>query len=222
MRSIPILAVVLVLVLAGCGTPAERTLPAPARVIDPAVRAALYDPIMIDPMLAQQANDDTLRPPPRPVSLSVPPDDVALAAMPPVPKMRLRAAPPPAGVCPLCRRFASTPTLEAVMPRNEGRCSVALDRSAIWATRLPANAPLYPNARVLAAAGADAGGCSIRAVHYATTASAEELVNFYHDRAGAADHRRERGVQMLTGGGTTLIARPRDGGGADAVLVTSR
>lgn len=40
--------------------------------IDPALAAALEDQILIDPTLSQQANEDAIRPPDRPVQILVP------------------------------------------------------------------------------------------------------------------------------------------------------
>lgn len=61
-----------ILLLGGC-SPAE-----PERIVksdvDPALAMALEDQILIDQTLSQQANEDVIRPPDRPVQILVPVD----------------------------------------------------------------------------------------------------------------------------------------------------
>ena len=79
MSRAPIIAMLaLPVALGACGTGAP-TADAPDVVpaLDPALAAALAEPLMVDPDLGSQANDDALRPPPRPLSGAIPPIDIA-------------------------------------------------------------------------------------------------------------------------------------------------
>ncbi|MEO5866827.1 MAG: hypothetical protein ABIS14_01010, partial [Sphingomonas sp.] len=97
-------------------------------------------------------------------------------------------------------------------------CAGALHYSASWANRLPADLPLYPDARISEAAGAD-GRCALRAVSFVTTASLQQVIDWYYTRATkagySADQQSDGGEHVL--GGT----RNRDGG-AFALFVTAR
>ena len=194
---------------------------------DPAVRQALRDPIMVDPGLQAQSNANAVRPPDRPDAGAVPPDivrpDTVAAAS-------LRHAPPAAGGCPQCRVKAGSYTLGALATAQPtARGCAAVTYSAGWANRLPADLPLYPDARVTEAAGTGAGPCRLRAVSFASGAKAAKLIDWYFTRAGAAgyrpEHRAENGMEVL--GGTrgadafVVYVTARPGGGSDVDLVTN-
>ena len=228
----------LLLLLATCGKPAEtpndldaldRELTAadgPAAA-DPAVRQALRDPIMVDPGLQQQSNANAVRPPDRPDPGAVPPD---IARADPVDHASLRHAPPPAAGCPQCRTKAGAYTLGALAAAQPatGRCG-AIGYSAAWANRLPADLPLYPDARVGEAAGSASGPCALRAVSFVSSAPPAKLIDWYYTRATAArysaEHRGDGTTQVL--GGTrgndafVVYVTPRPGGGSDVDLVTN-
>lgn len=234
MRHAPAL---LLLALAACGrgeqqpqdlAGLDRALTEAARNgPDPAVTAALNDQIMLDPTLAQQSNADAVMPPPRPDPGSVP---VEPPLADPVAEAGLRHAPPPAGGCPECRRPALTLgalAARAPLPRA-GRCA-NVGYSFTWANRLPAGLPLYPAARVVEAAGNDAGGCALRVVSFASAAAPAKLIDWYFTRTAAAGHsagQRADGDTRLLGGARgdaayLLSVTPRPGGGADADLIVS-
>lgn len=231
------------LVLAGCGRQtqadplaqldrelADANDGAPAR--DPALNAALRDQIMVDPALAQQSNADAVRPPSRPDPLEVPPADVAAAAGGPSPPAD-RPAPAPRPDPARVRAAAGALTLGALAERQPDRrtagCAARVRYSAAWANRLPPAAPLFPDARVVEAAGTDEAGCSLRVVSYASGASVGRLVDFYHARATAAGYSAEH----LADGGTHVVGgtrgdsayaaylRPRAGGGTDVDLLAN-
>lgn len=230
----------LALALSGCGkTPDEEAALADldnslaqvngaSSVADPALQAALKDQIMVDPALVQQANADTVRPPQQPESGAVPPDDIAGAARKPAPEAALRAAPAP-GECRQCLAARRALTLGALAQAQgrSGQCASSVAYSAAWANRLPRGVPLYPDARVAEAAGADGDGCTLRVVSFASAAPMQRLLDWYYTKATDAGYNAERGAdgaeQMLAGtkqGAAFLVVfRERKGGGTDVDLM---
>lgn len=226
--------------LAACGEPSstERDLEsldrelaeAPSNARDPALTAALADQILVDPALTQGSNADAIRPPNRPDPGATPP--ALIAAIPDrVDPATLRRAPAPSGDCPDCRAATGALTLGALAgtrPRTAS-CAANVEYSAAWANRLPADLPLYPDARVIEAAGANSGGCALRVVNFATAAPTAKVIDWYHTRARAArysaEHRMEGPQHVLAGvrGDAAYIvyASPRVGGGTDVDLVVN-
>lgn len=203
---------------------------APSDARDPALTASLADQILVDPALTQGSNANAIRPPNRPDPGAVPPVDIA--AIPDrVDPATLRRAPAPSGDCPECRAATGALTLGALAgsrPQTAG-CSADVGYSAAWANRLPADLPLYPDARVVEAAGADRTGCALRIVNFATAAAPGKVLDWYYTRAtGAgysAGHRTEGAQHVLAGvrGAAAYIvyASPRHGGGTDVDLVVN-
>jgi hypothetical protein len=210
---------------------------------DPAMMAALHDQIMVDPALAQQANKDAVRPPAQPYSGAVPADPVAPAAgSAPIGtdsgvSETLKSAPAPKadGSCPQCEAARQSLTLGALASRQKDKrtasCAGDMHYSASWATRLPADLPLYPDARVSEAAGNSSNGCALRAVSFATSASLQSVIDWYYTRASgagfAAEHEANGGQHVL--GGTrrrdgaafALFLTTRNDGGTDVDLVAN-
>ncbi len=196
---------------------------------DPAVMAALQDQIMVDPALAAQSNTDAVRPPAQPYSGAVPVDGIAVAATPAAATggaatgERLRSTPVAKGDCPGCMAARESVTLGALAARQKApgtaACAGNLRYSTHWAQRLPGDLPLYPDARVIEAAGNDAGNCHVRAVSFASSAPLQRVLDFYYTRASnagySADHQADGAEHVL--GGT----RARDDG-AFAIFLTSR
>jgi len=199
---------------------------------DPALLSALQDQIMVDPALTQQANNDAIRPPAQPYSGAVPPDGIAAApgaagsiagAQGADTSQAVKSAPAPQGDCPQCKVAKASYTLGALASKqSDGRtsgCAGGLNYSTGWATRLPADLPLYPDARVAEAAGSQSGHCALRAVSFSTSAPLGTVVDFYYTRATnagySAEHQSDGSEHVL--GGT----RGKDGG-AYAIFLTSR
>ena len=187
---------------------------------DPAIRAALQDQIMVDPALSGQSNADAIRPPQQPYSGALPPDSVAgskndgtLTASGSSSSGGSKPAPAPSGDCPQCKVRNDSVTLGALARRQADRrtagCARNLQYSTGWAQRLPADLPLYPDARVDEAAGAAANGCALRVVSFSTGASIQTVLDYYYGRATAAgysaEHQADDGQHVM--GGT----RGRDG-----------
>jgi hypothetical protein len=182
---------------------------------DPALTAALEDQIMVDPSLSGQANTNAIRPADEPMQAPIPPEK---GVAPP--------APPREGAT-----LGQIAANQAQVNKTsfEG-CGLDVDYSMAWSTRLPADLPLYPEARVEEAAGSDTGNCRLRAVTFTSNASARSLVDFYLGaarRAGySADHTVKDGEHYV--GGTRkdgaayyVILAGRDGGGTTADLVAN-
>jgi hypothetical protein len=182
------------LALAGCGdAPSEK--PADkldARLLgkgkaDPAVAAALEDQIMVDPSLANQSNRNAVRPADSPTTAPIPADGVSAAAQ--------RSS----GVT-----LGQLATNQAIASKDKFTgCSLDVDYSMRWATRLPADLPLYPRARVDEAAGSDMAKCKLRAVTFTTTAPTRAVLDFYlaaAKRAGYSASKEVRGAETLIGG----------------------
>ena len=233
----PVLAA-LVLILAGCGAGSEapddlqlldRELAAaagadPAR--DPLVAAALHDPIMVDPALAHQSNADAVRPPNRPDTGAVAPIDIAARPDLGVPPGLERASAPVAN-CPECRARAGVLTLGALAERSADArvraCAPQIGYSYAWAANLPPAAAMFPDARVVEAAGADGAGCSLRVVSYRSSAPLARVADWHHTRAKrvgvATTHRAEGGTHAIGGAGLVAFLRARPGGGTDVDVV---
>ena len=184
-------------------------------VRDPAMMSALQDQIMVDPALTGQANNDAVRPPQQPYSGATPPDSVApaktdnaaLADGTGSSSGGSKPAPAPAGDCPQCKIKRESVTLGALARRQADQrmsgCARGLQYSTAWVQRLPADMPLYPDARVDEAAGAANGGCALRVVSFSTGASIQTVVDWYYGRLSAAgysaEHQADGGQHVLGG-----------------------
>jgi hypothetical protein len=204
---------------------------------DPALMSALHDQIMVDPTLAQQANNDAVRPPAQPYSGAVPPDGIAAApsgaGTGAATSETLKKAPAPAASCPQCTAKHESLTLGALAARQKDKrtsnCAGSMRYSARWAGRLPADLPLYPDARVSEAAGSDQGGCAMRAVSFASSAPLQTVLDWYYTRASkagySAEHQADGGEHVL--GGTrgdaafALFLTSRADGGTDVDLLAN-
>ena len=180
----------LVLLLAACGMSAPRAVEGNA--IDPAVAAALADPLMTDPDLSVQANIDTLRPSDQPFQ-----------------------APIPLGV-PTGARPDTAPTLGArvkavsVADRTEAfaGCDLLVNYGQRWADRLPTDLALPDGAQVTEAAGSDTEGCRLRVVSFVLGDSPDAALSRYRDLARRAGYATGEARET---GATVLSARRPDG-----------
>jgi hypothetical protein len=195
---------------------------------DPALQSALKDQIMVDPALVQQANADTVRPPAQPESGAVPPDGIADAARKPQ-RDDVRPAPPPSGNCKQCAAARRALTLGALAATQgaSAQCAANVAYSNGWANRLPRGVPLYPDARVAEAAGADGDGCALRVVSFASAAPMQRLLDWYYTRTSDAGYRAEHQADgdehilagTKSGAAFLLVLNPRKGGGTQVDLM---
>lgn len=165
---------------------------------DPALTAALEDQIMVDPDLAAQSNDDSIRPPNEPYSGAVPPGEGGLA----------RPAGQTLGVL-------AAQQAQAAKGKFNG-CSLDIAYSIQWANRLPVELPLYPKARISEAAGSDYQGCSLRVATYTAPAPPRAVAGYYLSLAKRAGFR-----EGVTRDGKGLMVsgwRPSDGAAFYALL----
>lgn len=224
--------------VAGCGAKKQDVAPLDAlddrltqenvAVADPAIADALRDQIMVDPQLVSRANANALRPPPAPATDRVPKTDVAAAAMP-AERDAVRPAPPAHATCRQCEQARRALTLGALAQAQGGAiggCAARVGYSYGWAAKLPAAVPLYPDARVTEAAGADGHGCALRVVSFASSASPRRLLDWYYTKTSAAGFRAEHGADlggdMLAGtgpGGAFLLVVHARPGGSEADLM---
>ena len=199
---------------------------------DPSVATVVADPIMTDTALATQANQNVVRPPPSPYSAPIPPVDIAArgdaAAL--IARETLSPAPAESGNgCTGCAATRDALTLVAVAQPTVGRCAAALGYSSGWVTRLPANIPVLPDARIIDAAGAATDRCDIRVVRFQSDLPPDQTIDWYFARGKAAGFTFHRaadangariGGQSRSGSDYTLFVDPRDGGGSDVVMIT--
>jgi len=248
MRALIILCVPLALGACGQASDADRNLDAldaeladgnsNGNLRDPALMSALQDQIMVDRALAAQANHDAIRPPAQPYSAQVAPDmntnrrAVADAST----SETLKSAPAPrrGQGCAQCEAARESLTLGGLVERQANRgaraCAGAISYSTQWALRLPQAVPLYPDARVSEAAGAEAGSCALRVVSFATAAPLQTVLDWYYTRVSkagySAEHQADGGDHVLAGtrgeAAYAVFATARADGGTDVDLVANK
>jgi len=220
-----ILFVFLPLALAACSSGDDANNDsADANGVDPALASALHDQIMVDPALGQQANGDSVRPPGQPYSAGVPADGVAANGDAPSdgPLMHAPAATAADKNCTACAAARDSTTLAGLAARQggtTGSCAANIQYGAAWAQRLPADLPLYPQARVTEAAGTDGGACQLRVVSFSSPQPMGTMLDWYYTRAIRAGYTSEHqvdGDEHILGG-----TRERDAG-AYVVYLTAR
>ncbi len=244
-----VLGLAVMLALTGCGprTDGDRNLDSldnelvdgnSAAARDPALMSALQDQIMVDPALAGQANQDALRPPAQPYSGAVPADDIAGRSVTrdAATSERLKSTPAPrTGDCPQCTAARESLTLGALAARQNDRrtsgCASNMRYSTRWADRLPADLPLYPDARVSEAAGSESGACALRAVSFSSAAALQTVIDWYYTRATtagySAEHQADGAEHVLGGtrdsddGAYAIFLTARADGGTDVDLVAN-
>lgn len=200
-----------ILLLAACGGAEEQVVRPES---DPAMTAALNDPLMTDPDLVTQNRANHVARLPGGDG-SIPAEDASpqtLAAargealalvggpgrMKAAPKAREAAggSPPGAALTAAARVAASSDLSDD--------CAEATTYTAVWAAKMPEAFPVYPRAAVQEAAGTDAGGCSLRAVNFTTPVPPGEVIDFYYTRARHAGFSAR---PVLAGGKATLGGR---------------
>jgi hypothetical protein len=95
-----------------------------------------------------------------------------------------------------------------------------LEEDPAWARRLPPAFAFYPGGRLSEAAGADANGCEVRAIRFASADDWRRLLGWYDRRAVRAGystaHRVRDGEQVLGG------VNPSDGGAFYLIVTPGR
>lgn len=201
----PRLALLMVLALAACGKGAP--VPEVAEERDPAIVAALADPIMIDPDLASQNRGnaaialDSFAAVPLDASS---PEDVA-AAKADASRLAggmIETAPPPSGEDKPFPPALTAGQVAAALAANPAGCVAGLRYGYAWAASLPPNLPIYPRGHVQEAAGNPA--CGLRTIVFTTPVEPSAVIDFYFTRARGAGYgvvrRRAGDVEVLSGG----------------------
>ncbi len=182
---------------------------------DPVLTSALEDQIMVDPSLANMSNRNAVKAADAPMTAPVPPETTGPSAA--------------------AERSAANVTLgqlaskQAAAARDKfAGCGLDVDYSMQWATRLPADIPLYPRARVDEAAGSDMPGCKLRAITFTTPAPQRAVIDFYigqSKRSGFASSTEAKGRETLVGGTRNdgaayyVVVTPAEAGGTIVDLV---
>lgn len=231
-RFLPFL--LLPLALAACSGPKpDESADNSANAADPALTSALQDQIMVDPQLSRQANAGAVRPPSQPYSGGVPAEGVA-ANSDTVDKGGLLHAPAPG---PATRGVgaagAITPAALAQRQKapNMRECIAKLSYSASWAQRLAADLPLYPQARVTEAAGAEDGKCHLRIISFSAAQPMQAVIDWYYTQAirgGYSSEHQIDGEQHVLGGAREkddsaylIYLTARRDGGTDIDLIAN-
>lgn len=207
-RLVPL--VVLTLLLAGCGKEQRKDGLAER---DPAVAAALDDPLMADPDLTSQNRSDSALSGGGPATAEIPLDkatpeeaDRARQAARDLLGSPITPAPPPVETL-AESRLAKALTLQAVAEALDlgGKgCPARIGYGFGWAARMPASLPIYPRGHARVAAGTDDAGCVLRVVRFVTPVPPGEVIDFYHamaKKAGLAPQVRREGEDQVVMGG---------------------
>lgn len=182
--------------------------------VDPAIKSALADQIVVDPNLTTQSNRNAVRPADKPANAALPvmSGDAAQAQQAALKLAggRMLSAPSPA-IGP-----GEKPETLGALARDQkvgkgaANCASRMQYAMQWAGRLPEPFVAYPGSQLMEAAGAQGEGCSLRAASFVTPVPRQQVVDFYFTqarRAGfTAEHRSIEGDNVL--GGT----RDKDGG----------
>lgn len=139
---------------------------------------------------------------------------------------RMLKAPPPT----IVKGSGQVLTAESVVAAPQG-CGKKLAYSLDYAKRLPAALPLYPDAKLTEAAGADAANCSMRAVSFTSSAPMATLIDWHYTQAIRAGYSSEHqikdgdhilaGVREEDGGAYYILFAEHEGGGVEVDLIAN-
>lgn len=192
------------LLLAGCGWFGDEA-GEPVAENDPAMSAALGDPITTDPDLASQNRADS--------AVFVPSGDGSLPtvdsgaeaiAAARAEALRLVGGPGKMQRAPEAEEVDGALPADATLtaaaraaaaPGGNRDCAARVEYTMQWAARMPAAFPVYPRSAVQEAAGTDASGCALRVVNFVTPVPLGEVIDFYYSRARGAGFSAERVLQ---------------------------
>jgi hypothetical protein len=209
---------------------------------DPAMNTALDDRILVDPALTDSANVTAVREASQPLNGALPADNGYEGSTPSKADLqdtKMMHAPAPtiveAGDCKDCgeKRAVTLGGMandQGVRRGGRGTCDAKLQYGANWATRMPAEFPVYPKGRVKEAGGVDGGICNIRVVSFTTSATRQDVVDYYYSRAKhsgfSADYEIRAGEHTLGGvrdqdGGAFVVTFDAAPGGTTAVNIVA-
>lgn len=212
-RSTSLIALTLALAACGKGDKDANLAALDAQLtnnaVDPALKGALADPIVVDPQLVGQSNRNAVRPADKPASGAVPmlAGDAGAAQAAAMKQAGGKLLPTPTAQDGAA--MASAVTLGGVAREQAQRqggnaaCAKKLAYGMEWAQRLPDPFTLYPGAQLTEAAGAQVDGCTLRAASFVTPAPRQGVMDYYYTLARRAgydgDHRVLGGDHVLGG-----------------------
>lgn len=221
---------VTLLLLSACG----RSAPEAETPVDPAITAALADPLMIDPDLARQNRGGAVLTGTGVGSALIPTEDrgeetIAAARAEAARLLGSAASPAPPASGDGNVTAGETVALSAKAALGANGCIGKLQYGFIWAARMDEAFAVYPRGHVQDAAGADGEGCHLRTLSFRSPVVASDLVDFYYARAQkagfSAEHRADGDAHALSGSkGAQRFAvyvRPGPDGLTAVDLVTS-
>ncbi|MBK5263758.1 MAG: hypothetical protein JJE34_00785 [Alphaproteobacteria bacterium] len=180
-----------------------------ANIDDPALRGALEDQIVVDPELAGQSNAHAVRPGAKPVDGAIPAVVIATEYQARI-GGKLYRAPKAVEAAPCKACGTEKPVTLGALAReqgnrqgNKGGCDAKLEYGMDWANRLPSEFPLYPQAKLMEAAGADSGSCNLRVASFVTGQPMQSVIDYYYTKALKsgfdAEHQLLNGEHVLGG-----------------------
>jgi hypothetical protein len=183
-----LLALILTLGLAACGGDGK---PPPVDERDPAVTAALGDPVTIDPDLASQNRGGAALGGGGPVSGEVPVERITPEVIGVAKAEALKLAGGTISPAPKASGNEADPldppeALALTLPGIGKDCLARLQYGFIWAARLPDPLTPYPRAHARLAAGSDQPACRLRLASFTAPAGLADALDFHHARARQA------------------------------------
>lgn len=214
-RFIPFVALI---ALAACGRDGGEV----SKPIDPAVSVALAGPLLTEPDLSamngagRALTGNGVASALIPANLETPEGSDAARAEA---KRLVGAAvqPAPSATSDLKAVAGQTALQSLRLAFGRSNCENGVGWSAVWATRLPEPAVIYPRGHVEEALGSDAPGCKLRAVTFRTALPASEVLDFYWTRFSRAgfrlDHRADGDAHAVHAGkgGSTMVVFVKPG-----------
>jgi hypothetical protein len=176
--------------------------------VDPALKSALADQIVVDPNLTSQSNRNAVRPADKPANGALPvlSGDAAQAQGE---ALKLAGGKLLTAPAPVAGKLSETPETLGALAREQGvgkgsaDCAKRMGYGMQWGGRLPETFGIYPGAQLMEAAGADRNGCTLRAASFVTPVPRQGVIDYYYTqakRAGfSAEHRQEDGANVLGG-----------------------
>lgn len=122
-----------------------------------------------------------------------------------------------------------TPTASGGDAATLSACGVPFSYGNQYASRLPAQFPMYPGGRLTEAAASDRGDCHIRVVTFATADPVNRVLEHYRSlaaRGGFSAEQQARGADQILGGTSGdaayyLIVTPTRAGSDVALIVNN-
>ena len=196
-KTLTCAALVACALVAGCGRTADQGAPVDR---DPALIAALAEPLMTDPDLSQANVRNLVADPGGPSDGSLPalgfaPDEAALASAEAqaltggrlrLPGMLAKASPRLAAAKAVPKAGTLAERVRVLV--DAGPCTDRLGHGFAWGVAMGAALPIYPRAHLVEGVGVKDHACHIIAASFLTPVAPQPLMAFYHARARKAGY----------------------------------